>query len=99
MATNSKQFAAAAKNVYKNGVTLQGEVNAVLKQLAEDASYASQFYEAVDADDRKEVISLLKAGGIKQGQIVGLHLFPGNLKVIITIDLAKWTITVTCSDS
>ena len=50
MATNSKQFAAAAKNVYKNGVTLQGEVNAVLKKLAEDASYASQFYEAVDAD-------------------------------------------------
>src|SRR6185369_12984523 len=99
MATNSKQFAAAAKNVYKNGVTLQGEVNAVLKQLAEDASYASQFYEAVDADDRKEVISLLKAGGIKQGRLKSLELFPGNLKVIIVIDLAKWTVTVTVDTS
>jgi hypothetical protein len=95
MAKNPKQFAAAAKNALKNGVTVQGEVNAVLKQLAEDATYASRFYEAVDADDRKEVISLLKAGGIKQGRIASLELFPGNLKVIITIDLAKWTITVT----
>lgn len=90
-----KQFAAAAKNAHKNGLTLQGEVNAVLKQLAGDATYASRFYDAVDADDRKEVISLLKAGGIKQSRIGGLELFPGNLKVIITIDLEKWTVKVT----
>ena len=99
MAGNPKQFAAAAKRVHQDGLTLQSEVNAVLKKLVEDATYATRFYEAVDADNRKEVISLLKAGGIKQGRLKSLELFPGNLKVIIVIDLAKWTVTVTVDTS
>ena len=99
MAGNPKQFAAAAKRVHQDGLTLQSEVNAVLKKLVEDATYATRFYEAVDADNRKEVISLLKTGGIKQGRLKSLELFPGNLKVIIVIDLAKWTVTVTIDTS
>lgn len=96
MAKNSKQFAEAAKRAHQDGATLQSEVNAVLQKLARDEAFATRFYDAIDADDRKEVISLLKGGGIKQGRIGSLELFPGNLKVTIRIDFEKWTITFTC---
>lgn len=86
MAHNPKQFAAAAKSASDNLATLRAEVDAVLNKIAGDENYATQFFNAVDADDRKEVISLLKKGGIKQTRIDGLHLFPGNLKVKVEID-------------
>ena len=94
MPENPKSFATAAKRAHKDGLTLQGEVNAVLQQLAGDATFASQFYEAVDNDDRKRVISLLKAAGIKQSRIESLELFPGNLKVKVDIDFKNMRLIV-----
>lgn len=94
MAKNAKEFAEAANKLHRDGATLQSEVNAVLQKLAGDGTYASRFYDAVDADDRKEVITLLKEGGIKQARISGLELFPGNLKVKVAIDFKNMTISV-----
>lgn len=94
MAKNAKQFAEAAKRVHEEGATLQSEVNAVLQKLAGDEAYASRFYDAVDADDRKEVISLLKGGGIKQARIASLELFPGNLKVRVEIDFKNMKLII-----
>ena len=66
--------------MHQDGLTLQSEVNAVLKKLGQDATYGTKFYEAVDADDRKEVISLLKAGGIQKDALKAWNSFPATLR-------------------
>lgn len=90
----AKRFAEGAKRALTDANVVQSEIGGFLKQLASNATFAAKLHAAIDEDNRKDVIKLLKPGCFKKCNIDSLELFPGNLRVKLTVDFKRMRFTI-----
>ena len=90
----SKRFSADAKRALAEAKVVQSEVNGLLSKIATNAAFASKLHDAIDSDDKRAVIKYLKPGCFKRSKISSLELFPGNLRVKLTVDFKRMRFSI-----